>query len=418
MKIAFILSTFPVLSETFILHQITGLLDLGHEVDIFAYCNPNQQKVHPDVEAYWLMERTHYLNMPGNKVKRVLKALGLLAANFHKAPLRLLETLNVFKFGKEGLSLRLLYALVPFLGKEQGYDIIHCHFGPNGKIGVLLRDLGVQGKIVVTFHGYDVSSYVRSKGNSVYDYLFRKADLFTVNSDFVKRRIIELGCDPGKIVKLPVGLPTEKFPFKKKELPPKGCVKVVTVARLTEKKGLEYSIEAIAKVMKKHPNVEYNIAGNGPLRSQLESLISELSVEEHVKLLGWQDQDEIRRLYQESHIFVLASVTARNGDQEGQGLVLQEAQGMGLPVVSTLHNGIPEGVLDGQSGFLVPERDVNALAQRLEYLTEHPEIWPAMGRAGRQFVEEHYDVHKLNRRLVRIYEGLVGGRVMGKVIIG
>jgi len=410
MKIAFILGLFPTLSETFILNQITGLLDLGHEVDIFAHYNPHMGRIHPDVEAYRLMERTHYFSIPTNKVKRVLKALGLVVANFYEAPTNLLQVLNVFKYGRYALSLRLLYALVPFLGKEQEYDIVHCHFGPNGKIGVLLRDLAVQGKIVVTFHGYDISSYVRSQGNTVYDYLFRKADLFTVNTDFVQRRIIELGCDPGKIVKLPAGLPIEKFSFKKKESRPEGCVKVVTVARLIEKKGLEYSIKATAKVMKKHPNVEYNIAGNGPLKGQLECLISELGVEEHIKLLGWQDQHQIGRLYQESHIFVLASVTARNGDQEGQGLVLQEAQAMGLPVVSTLHNGIPEGVLDGQSGFLVPERDADALAERLEYLIEHPDLWPDMGWAGRKFVEEHYDIKKLNRRLVEIYEALLKGK--------
>lgn len=88
-------------------------------------------------------------------------------------------------------------------------------------------------------------------------------------------------------------------------------------------------------------------------------------------------------------------------------MVLAETQFIGLPVISTLHNGIPEGVLDGKSGFLVPELNVEALAERLHYLIEHPEVWPEMGRCGRDFVEKHYDIKKLNQQLVKIYQNLL-----------
>ena len=108
----------------------------------------------------------------------------------------------------------------------------------------------------------------------------------------------------------------------------------------------------------------------------------------------------------ESHIFILSSITAKDGDQEGQGLVLQEAQAMGLPILSTYHNGIPEGVVDKKSGFLVPERDVDALADRLNYLIEHPNTWQDMGKTGREFVEKKYDIKKLNQKLVEIYQRL------------
>ena len=100
---------------------------------------------------------------------------------------------------------------------------------------------------------------------------------------------------------------------------------------------------------------------------------------------------------------MLASVTASDGDMEGQGLVLQEAQAVGLPVVSTLHNGIPDGVLNGVSGYLVPEGDAHALAERVEYLIEHPGVWPEMGRCGREFVEKNYNIQMLNNKLIEIY---------------
>ena len=75
--------------------------------------------------------------------------------------------------------------------------------------------------------------------------------------------------------------------------------------------------------------------------------------------------------------------------------------------MATSVGGTSQAIIDGKSGFLVPERDVDALAERLEYLVKHPELWPEMGRAGRRFVEEHYDIKKLNRRLVEIYKGMI-----------
>ena len=123
--------------------------------------------------------------------------------------------------------------------------------------------------------------------------------------------------------------------------------------------------------------------------------------------MGFKTHDELQQLYADAHIFILSSVTSADGDKEGQGLVLQEAQAMGLPVLSTLHNGIPDGVLDGESGFLVPERDVDALAQKLNYLIEHPELWSEMGKAGRAFVEENFNIDKLNDRLVEIFQSLL-----------
>ena len=103
----------------------------------------------------------------------------------------------------------------------------------------------------------------------------------------------------------------------------------------------------------------------------------------------------------------LPSITASNGDQEGIPVVLMEAQATGLPIISTYHTGIPEVVIDGKSGFLVHEKDVDALAEKLEYLIKHPEIWPEMGRYGRKHVEEKYDIKKLNQQLVKIYQNLI-----------
>lgn len=408
MKIAFIVGGFPSLSETFILNQITGLLDLGYEVEIFSEFNTKEKKMHSDIEKYRLMKRVHYFSMPYNKIKRTLKAIFLIIKNFHKSPLKILKSLNVFEYGKAALSLRLLYSLIPFLGKN--FDIFHCHFGANGIIGIYLKKIGILGKYITSFHGYDVNGYPRIMGENVYNTLFNDGDIFTTNTNFTKQQILKLACQEKKIIILPVGLRITKFKFSTRKTQYGEYIKILTVGRLVEKKGYEYAIKAISEIVKKHNKIEYIIAGEGFLRNELEKLVEDLHIKRYVKFLGAVEQKEVLKLYQQAHIFVLPSVTASNGDQEGQALVIQEAQAMGLPIVSTLHNGIPEGVLDGKSGFLVPERDVNALTERLEYLIEHPETWPDLGQYGRKFVEERYDIHKLNQRLVEIYQNLIGGK--------
>ena len=108
-----------------------------------------------------------------------------------------------------------------------------------------------------------------------------------------------------------------------------------------------------------------------------------------------------------AHIFVLASLSVA-GDQEGQGLVLQEAQAAGLPVIATNHGALPEGLLPDRSGFLVPERDIDALTERLHFLMERPETWSMMGRVGRQFVETRYDIRELNSCLATLYMEAIG----------
>lgn len=408
MKIAFVVSGFPVLSETFILNQITGLLDLGQDVEIFAGANPKGRKIHSIVERYHLMKRVHYFNIPTEKINRVLAATCSVITNLHKDPVKILKSIDIFKYRKDASPLKLLYWLIPFLNKN--FDIIHCHFGPNGIIGVLLKEIGIKGEIVTTFHGYDMSAFVLNNSNGIYENLFCNGDLFMPISDRWEKKLIELGCDKKKIIVHHMGIDLGRFRFSERKKRFAEPIRILTVGRLVEKKGHEYAIKAAAKIVTEHKNIAYIIAGDGPLRSELESLVSRLGIGAHVRFLGALEQDEILKLYQQAHIFICPSITAGDGDQEGTPVVLMEAQATGLPTVCSCHSGIAEVVRNGRSGFLVPERDVNALADRLDYLIDHPDLWSKMGKFGRQFVEEHYNIKKLNRRLVRIYQSLLNGR--------
>ncbi|NJM20631.1 MAG: colanic acid biosynthesis glycosyltransferase WcaL [Richelia sp. RM2_1_2] len=412
MKIAFIVDKFPVLSETFVINQITGLIERGHEVHIYGR-QTDDSKLHPDVEKYKLIEHTRYLpEISKNYLWRLLNVIYLLTKNFSQAPLVLLRSLNIFKYGKRAASLRLFYSTLPFLNAPE-YDIIHCQFGrqavckfgPYTYEGIVLRDIGaVKGKLLTTFRGYDISWYLHQYGEKVYDELFQKGDFFYTNCEFFRQRAIQLGCDEKKIIVHGSGIDCSRFRFQARYPDDSGLIRIATTGRLIEKKGIEYAIRAIAEVVKVYPNVEFNIIGDGELKEHFAQIIQELNIADKVHLKGWRNQKEIISILDETHIFVAPSVTASDGNQDAPVNTLKEAMAMGLPVIGTLHGGIPELIEDGISGFLVPERDASAIADKLIYLIEHPEIWQQMGLSGRKKVEMHYDINKLNSELVEIYQ--------------
>jgi colanic acid/amylovoran biosynthesis glycosyltransferase len=405
MKVAFIVEKFPSLSETFILNQIIGLISRGHEVDIYAIYPDETSKVHPNVNKYHLLEHTYYQpHLPQNYFWRFFKGLILILANFYKAPLVLIRSLNCFQYGKRALSLRLLYSVIPLLDK-QAYDIIHCQFGMLGIEGVLLRDINaIQGKIITSFRGYDISWYVKEYGEEVYQELFLKGDFFLANCEFFRQKAIKIGCDDKKIIVHGSGIDCSRFPFKARQVHPDGIIRIATTGRLVEKKGIEYAIRAIGKLATIHENIEYNIIGDGYLKEYFLQLIESLNLAKKVKLLGWKTQPEIIDILDNTHIFIAPSVTADDGNQDAPVNTLKEAMAMGLPVIGTFHGGIPELVQDGISGFLVPERDGDAIAEKLSYFIQHPEIWEQMGKAGCDYVAKHYDTNKLNDELVKIYQ--------------
>ncbi len=408
MRIAFLVGYFPVLSETFILNQITGLIVRGHEVHIYGTKPKESYFVHPDVEKYQLIEKTHYaLSVPENQLWRVFQALILIWKYFHKAPIVLLRSLNFFKYGRQATSLRLFYSVIPFLN-TQPYDIVHCQFGTFAIDGMILRNIGaLKGKLITSFRGYDISWYVQEYGKRVYEELFATGDFFLANCEFFQKRAIKLGCDPEKIVVHGSGIDCNYFQFKPRYPHPDGKIRIATTCRLIEKKGIEYSIRALAQIVKIYPNIEYNIIGDGYLKEHLQQVIEDLNLNKQVKLLGWKNQPEIVEILEKSHIFIAPSVTAKDGNQDAPVNTLKEAMAMGLPVIATLHGGIPELVKNGTSGFLVPERDANAIAEKLNYLIQHPELWLEMGKAGSIYVYAHYDINKLNDELVEIYRQVI-----------
>lgn len=299
------------------------------------------------------------------------------------------------------------------LVKQYKPKLIHAHFGVDGVYALeLAHSLGVP--LVTTFHGFDVTrttgSLLFSGRPSLINYVvFRKrlaaqGALFICVSEYIRNRLINLGFPVDRTITHYIGVDTAAI--RPQQECPQSKV-ILHVARLVEKKGTQYLIHAFSRVVRKCPDTQLVIIGEGPLRPQLERLAISAGLQQQVIFLGARPHSEVLNWMSKASVFCLPSVTSRSGDSEGLGIVLLEAQATGVPVVATRHGGIPEAVIDGITGFLVPERDVEILADRLIYLLENRDERRKMGRAARSMVEEKFDLKRQTAKLEEIYEGLL-----------
>lgn len=402
-NIYFLTSTFPELSEQFIVNQITGLIDAGIVPNIISLNAPDLKVTNRNYSEYGLLQRTSVVNIPDSILKRYCYGALLLFKLILLSPKKAVRALNFKKYNRAVFSLKTIYVL-NFLRKEK-IDILHCHFGPNGVLGAFLKDVGIVSRLIVTFHGSDINSYPKRYGVNVYQHLYQQTDLITANTNFTKSKIVQNGCPDNKIVILPVGLKIDDYPMMNKGNRRSRPFELLTVARLEEKKGHIYVLHAIKKIIEtKGGDIKYHLVGSGSWEDKLKKEVDALKIANCIFFHGFCNRDEIFSLYENANLFILASVTASNGDMEGQGLVLQEAQAVGLPVLTTWHNGIPDGVKNDVSGFLVPEKDSEALAEKILYFMENPHKSHEMGKAGRAFVQGKYDIPILTKQLLGYYE--------------
>lgn len=401
-SIAILLDGFPEISQTFINNQILSLLDLGIEVTILSFGRGAPSGSHASTARIAEQARVVYLGVPRRRSRRLLD-LAMLAAH-PRITVRLLRRMWVNGGIPRPYDLvKLVMAERGLAGRHRCFDFVFCHFGPNGEFGVRMRDAGViKGGMVTFFHGYDFSLRSRVQGRGPYRRLFEQGEAFVANSNYTRGRIIELGCPAERTVTVPVGLFPDFFPFRERVPVPDRPVRFLTIGRLVEKKGHAVAIHAFRRVREAGVTAAYAIVGDGPMRQELEQLIASLDLGDVITLLGSRTQEDVRRLAENSDIFVLASTSSTDGDAEGQGLVLQEAQATGLPVIATKHNGFPEGLLDGVSGVLVPERDSAGLAGAMIDLARTPERWGQMGRAGAAFVRDRFDQPRLTENLLTL----------------
>ncbi|ELL2135487.1 colanic acid biosynthesis glycosyltransferase WcaL [Escherichia coli] len=406
MKVGFFLLKFPLSSETFVLNQITAFIDMGFEVEIVALQKGDTQNTHAAWTKYNLAARTRWLqDEPTGKVAKLRHRASQTLRGIHRK--NTWQALNLKRYGAESRNL-ILSAICGLVATPFHADVFIAHFGPAGVTAAKLRELGViRGKIATIFHGIDISSReVLNHYTPEYQQLFRRGDLMLPISDLWSGRLQKMGCPREKIAVSRMGVDMTRFsprPVKAPATP----LEIISVARLTEKKGLHVAIEACRQLKEQGMAFRYRILGIGPWERRLRTLIEQYQLEDVVEMPGFKPSHEVKAMLDDADVFLLPSVTGADGDMEGIPVALMEAMAVGIPVVSTLHSGIPELVEADKSGWLVPENDARALAQRLAAFSQldTDELAPVVKRA-REKVEHDFNQQVINRELASLLQAL------------
>lgn len=401
LKIAIFTTEFPALSETFVLNQVTGLLDRGHDVTVFSDGPRNDGMVHPDFQRYALTSRSRYPRMPRNKLLRLAKAPLRLARLGISNPRRLGTAMNVARHGREAASGRLLY-WGSMLGRPARFDAILAHFGPVGEFADTLRRAGmISGPLATVMHGVDVSAYPKSNPDAYRD-LFQRGEYFLPISEHWRRKLGKLGCPEDRMEIHHMGVDTARYTFRPRDRDRSQPLRLLIVGRLVEKKGVDDALHAVSGLVQAGHEAELTIIGDGPLRANLEQTRDALGLSNRVDFLGWRDQNFIAGAMRDSDILLAPSVTTESGDQEGIPVTIMEAMACGMIVVSTWHSGIPELVEHRRTGLLVQERDRPGITQSLIELAEDTNTkWRSYSQAARLKVEADFDIASLNLDLER-----------------
>ncbi len=293
--------------------------------------------------------------------------------------------------------------------------LMHAHFGGCAAVALPATEaLGIP--LVVTFHGIDASRTLadRLRTPTLTSQLFllrqkrlmRQADAFLVVANYMRDILLKKGFPEDKVRVHFLGIDTERFAPDRPAGPPPPLV--LFVGRLVEKKGAEYLLRAMKRVQEQTPEAELVVVGDGPLRASLEREAH--ATLRSVRFLGRLPPDQVVAWMNRARVLSVPSIVAASGDREGLGIVFLEAQSVGTPVVTFPTGGVPEAIDDGRSGFLVPEKDVGALAERITALLTDDELWTAMSARGIEWVRERFDIRRQARALEGLYDELTLGR--------
>ena len=287
-------------------------------------------------------------------------------------------------------------------------SLIHAHFGVDGVYALpLARRLGIP--LITTFHGFDAllrtPALMGSPDWAQYRLfrsgLARDGALFICVSAFIRDRVLAMGFPAARTRIHYIGVDCDTIRARD---PAEETPTVLHVARLVEFKGTQYLIRAFAAQARMRTETRLVIIGDGPLKRRLRALARSLGLGERVSFLGARPHAEVRAWMRKAALLVLPSVRTITGRVEALGQVLLEAAASGVPVIGSREGGIPESVIDGRTGFLVPARDPDALARRMIELLDDSTLRYRMGAAARAHVERNFDIRRQTETLENLYD--------------
>lgn len=405
LRLAISVQRFPAPSETFIVTKILGLLDRGFDIQIFTAAPGDQWKRFEVLSGREDVRRRVHIAPPTDSMRRVL-TLGLLFV--FKTVLR--HPLEFLRFAQHCWKhrkshplgfLKAFYSRLHFIGHE--LDILHIEFDVQGVSLVDLKAF-LKCKILLSGRGALQRTSLLDEFPGLPSYLFRHADGYHFISEYLRQNSLKMGLprstrtwivEPAIDLTLFTTLSSRSF-----ENSP---IRLITVARLDWSKGHEFAIDAVALVAQQSGlSVEYTIVGDGNYREPAEFAARQYGLFQSgvIRFAGSVSREQVIKYLHNADIMILASLS------EGFCNAVIEGQAAGLPVVCTDAGGLPENIEDGVTGFVVPRRNPEAMAEKIIQLARDPDLRKRMGEAGRARAQKRFDLNHQIEAFTRLYQEL------------
>lgn len=399
MRVAYVVSRFPAVTETFIVRELAGVdAATDIQIELFSLFPAAEAPIHPAARD-WLM-RLH----PGS----AHGALRGLTWWLVRSPGTLLETVAIVTRAFARTPGRLLRALITVAvasdhartTRKLGIDHIHAHFANYPALAAWTMARLTASTYSFTAHAHDIfrdQSFLRR--------LMADARFVVTISNFNLLFMAPYNPTQTPVHIVHCGVDTEDWPMRAPVAPSAGPPRALCVAALEEKKGHRFLLHALADAGDRLERLELDLVGPGALRGELERLARSLGIGDRVRFHGPLTEPDVARLLRRADLVVLPSIVARGGFMEGIPVALMEALAVGVPVVATRLSGVPELVREGETGLLAEPADAADLARALQQTIADPHAAAQRAAAGRALVERQFDARASAERMGGLLRG-------------
>lgn len=390
LRVGYVVKRYPRYSETFIVNEILAHEKAGMELCIFALRPPTDTHFQPAIAR--VKAAVTYLADKG-KMSDFWRILHRASQLFPRC------AVDVAAF--TGIDSGIVYQGMQLAVqvKTQGITHLHAHFATSaaGVARVAAKLAGITYSFTAhakdIFHESVVEDDLRAK--------MRDASAVITVSDFNLEYLRStFGPDAERVVRVFNGLELDRFPYKVADARPP---RVIAVGRLVEKKGFTYLIEACELLAERGIDFQCQIIGEGELQGALKKQIEETAYAHLIELLGPKPQSEIVDLVQHAAAFAAPCVVSEDGNRDGLPTVLLEAMALGTPCISTDVTGIPEIMMDGETGLLAAQRDPRQLADATERLLQDAQLRVRLAENARRLIEANFDIHQNAKKIRRFF---------------
>jgi colanic acid/amylovoran biosynthesis glycosyltransferase len=392
--VLYYVSSFPKLSESFILNEINELYNRGHDIAVFAQKDPGENITHEEYKD--INVPVYHADVSSTNLLQLLsKKPAQMALSNAKNGL-----FKQFSPKRIGHNLLLGKQCAQFIESlDIDINVVNAHFASPTRIGARLaaRHHGIP--CTVTAHAVEI---FHSPNLPQIKYICDDMDHVIVPSEYNRDYLREEMGIENDITVVPATTQVEKF----EPSAPTVENRLLTVARLVEKKGYPYGIEAVKTLIDQVYDVEYHIVGTGDRKDRLQQQVTEYCIEDHAEFLGHVSDERLKRELSEASVFVLPCVIAEDGDRDAMPVVLKEAMASETACVSTTVSAIPELITDGHDGRLVPEKEPDELASAIQELLDNPEKRKSIAENGRKTVHNKFDISSSVDTLIEVFESL------------